>query len=228
MASISGTPASRRTAFPVSRPISTIRAPTGRTSAFSSPRITPRCRICTTSWSRSPRRHPPRSRDASMTPSDRNAASRAPFDLASQPLEEAAAKAASLFVSIYRGLEDRPVDPGVSRAAVRATFANTLTNEGVGLIRVLEEFENWVLPASMGTPHPLPRPGQLLATASGRARRSIHLLAQQQQVCAYHQSPAMTTCEEDDRTRVRTPLRHDQPRGHDRARGHVSRRSRQL
>ena len=33
------------------------------------------------------------------------------FDLGSIGLEEAAAKAAAIFVSIYRGLEDRPVAP---------------------------------------------------------------------------------------------------------------------
>jgi aromatic-L-amino-acid/L-tryptophan decarboxylase len=132
-----------------------------------------------------------------MTPSDRNAESTTPFDLASQPLEEAAAKAASLFVSIYRGLEARRVDPGVTRSAVRATFAGALTDEGVGLVRALEDFEHWVLPASMGTPHPLylglvnssPLPAAALA--------DLLISSLNNNGGAYHQSPAMTTCEEE-------------------------------
>ncbi len=132
-----------------------------------------------------------------MTPSDRTAASRAPFDLASQPLEEAAAKAASLFVSIYRGLEDRPVDPGVSRADVRATFANTLTDPGVGLMQALEEFESWVLPASMGTPHPLYLGLVNCSPLPAAALADLLISSLNNNGGAYHQSPAMTTCEEE-------------------------------
>src|SRR5260370_8515168 len=93
------------------------------------------------------------------------------FDLAATGLEEGASKAAALFVSIYRELDQRPVAPPGTRAALRATFSGTLVEEGVGLLQALDEFERWVLPGSMGTPHPLylglvnssPLPGAVLA-----------------------------------------------------------------
>jgi hypothetical protein len=69
------------------------------------------------------------------------------FDLASMGLEEAAAKAAAIFVSIYRGLEERPVAPPTNRAALRAMIAGTLVDEGVGLVQALEDFEQWVFRA---------------------------------------------------------------------------------
>src|ERR1700687_3857639 len=77
------------------------------------------------------------------------------FDLASAGLEEAAAQAAAIFVSIDRGLEQRPVAPPTNRTELRARFAGTVSEQGVGLVRALEDFEQWVLPGSMGTPHPL-------------------------------------------------------------------------
>jgi len=119
------------------------------------------------------------------------------FDLASEKLEEAAAKAAALFVSIYRGLEERPVAPPTDRAALRATIAGTVAEEGVGLVRALEDFEQWVLPGAMGTPHPLylglvnssPLPGAALA--------DLLISSLNNNGGAFHQSPAMTTCEEE-------------------------------
>src|SRR5260370_13992657 len=77
------------------------------------------------------------------------------FDLAATGVEEAASKAAGLFVSIYRELEQRPVATPRTRAALRATFSGTLVEEGVGLLQALAEFERWGLPGSMGTPHQL-------------------------------------------------------------------------
>lgn len=119
------------------------------------------------------------------------------FDLAATGLEEAANKAAALFVSIYRGLEQRPVAPPKTRAALRVTFAGTLVEEGVGLLQALDEFEQWVLPGSMGTPHPLylglvnssPLPGAALA--------DLLISSLNNNGGAFHQSPAMTTCEEE-------------------------------
>ncbi len=119
------------------------------------------------------------------------------FDLAATGLEEAASKAAALFVSIYRELEQRPVAPPGTRAALRATFSGTLVEEGVGLLQALEEFERWVLPGSMGTPHPLylglvnssPLPGAVLA--------DLLISSLNNNGGAFHQSPAMTTCEEE-------------------------------
>src|SRR5215831_18875909 len=119
------------------------------------------------------------------------------MDLKSQPLEEAARKAADLFLQIYRGLEERPVVPTTGREALREAFSGTLTDEGVGLMRALDDFQRLVLPASMGTPHPLylglinssPLPGAALA--------DLLISSLNNNGGAYHQSPAMTTCEEE-------------------------------
>src|SRR4029077_18986955 len=119
------------------------------------------------------------------------------LDLAATGLEEAASKAAALFVSIYRGLEQRPVAPPKTRAALRVTFAGTLVEEGVGLLQALDEFEQWVLPGSMGTPHPLylglvnssPLPGAALA--------DLLISSLNNNGGAFHQSPAITTYEEE-------------------------------
>src|SRR5215831_17481548 len=119
------------------------------------------------------------------------------MDLKSQPLEEAARKAADLFLQIYRGLEERPVVPTTGREALREAFSGTLTDEGVGLMRALDDFQRLVLPASMGTPHPLylglinssPLPGAALA--------DLLISSLNNNGGAFHQSPAMTTCEEE-------------------------------
>src|SRR5215831_18502115 len=117
------------------------------------------------------------------------------MDLKSQPLEEAARKAADLFLQIYRGLEERPVVPTTGREALREAFSGTLTDEGVGLMRALDDFQRLVLPASMGTPHPLylglinssPLPGAALA--------DLLISSLNNNGGAFHQSPAMTACE---------------------------------
>ena len=119
------------------------------------------------------------------------------FDLAAVDLEEAAKKAAGLAVRIYRELEQRPVAPAISRALLRQRLAGKLTDNGVGLVRALEDFESLVLPASMGTPHPLylglvnssPLPGAALA--------DLLISSLNNNGGAFHQSPAMTTCEEE-------------------------------
>jgi hypothetical protein len=66
----------------------------------------------------------------------------------------------------------------------------------VGLLEALDEFERWVLPGSMGTPHLLylglnssPLPGAVLA--------DLLISSLNNNVGAFHQSPAMTTCEEE-------------------------------
>jgi glutamate/tyrosine decarboxylase-like PLP-dependent enzyme len=76
-------------------------------------------------------------------------------------------------------------------------LAGRLTEDGVGLVRALEDFESLVLPASMGTPHPLylglvnssPLPGAALA--------DLLISSLNNNGGAFHQSPAMTTCEEE-------------------------------
>ena len=52
-------------------------------------------------------------------------------------------------------MEQRPVAPAVDRAALTERFAGTLGDDGVGLLAALDEFRERVLPACMGTPHPL-------------------------------------------------------------------------
>src|SRR5947209_18787914 len=78
-----------------------------------------------------------------------------PFDLAGEPIEEAARRAGELFADIYRGLEGRPVCPPVDRTTLTDRFAGTLGDDGVGVLTTLDEFRDRVLPSSMGTPHPL-------------------------------------------------------------------------
>jgi aromatic-L-amino-acid decarboxylase len=118
-----------------------------------------------------------------------------PFDLSGEPLEEAARRAGELFVEIHRGLEQRPVAPAVDRGALLEQFAGTLGDDGVGLLAALGEFRERVLPASMGTPHPLylglvnssPLPAAALA--------DLLVSALNNNGGAFHQSPAMTACE---------------------------------
>jgi len=132
-----------------------------------------------------------------MNAPDQIAAGGEVFDLASMGLEEAASKAAAIFVSIFKGLEERPVAPPTNRAALRAMILGTVVDEGVGLVKALEDFEQWVLPGSMGTPHPLylglvnssPLPAAALA--------DLLISSLNNNGGAFHQSPAMTTCEEE-------------------------------
>ena len=77
------------------------------------------------------------------------------FDLALEPIEAAAKRAAELFVLIERGLESRPVAPTTTRSALQERFAGTLGENGVGLLNVLDEFERLVLHDCMTAPHPL-------------------------------------------------------------------------
>jgi len=117
------------------------------------------------------------------------------FDLSREPLEEAARRAGELFVEIYRGLEKRRVAPVAERGALSEQFAGTLGDDGVGLMAALDEFRERVLPACMATPHPLylglvnssPLPAAALA--------DLLVSSLNNNGGAFHQSPAMTTCE---------------------------------
>src|SRR5436309_15165403 len=119
------------------------------------------------------------------------------FDLASTGVEEAASKAPAIFVAIFKGLEERPVAPPTNRAALRAMILGTVVDEGVGLVKALEDFEQWVLPGSMGTPHPLylglVNSSPLPAAALG----DLLISSLNNNGGAFHQSPAMSTCEEE-------------------------------
>jgi aromatic-L-amino-acid/L-tryptophan decarboxylase len=117
------------------------------------------------------------------------------FDLSQEPIEEAARLAAEMFVEIYRGLEQRPVSPSIDRSSLTNQFADTLDDDGVGLLSALGEFRERILPASMGTPHPLylglvnssPLPAAALA--------DLLVSSLNNNGGAFHQSPAMTACE---------------------------------
>jgi len=112
-------------------------------------------------------------------------------------LGEASRKAAGLFERIYTELEQRPVTPQASPEQVRALFAGSLEEHGVGLVRALEDFETKVLPHSMGIAHPLymglvnssPLPGAALADSLVSALNN--------NAGAFHASPAMSACEEE-------------------------------
>lgn len=77
------------------------------------------------------------------------------LELDNEPLEQAAARAAELLTGFFRELESRRVDPGLSPAELFPRFANTISNEGVGLMAALDDFRNEIMPASMTTPHPM-------------------------------------------------------------------------
>src|SRR5438270_8862789 len=117
------------------------------------------------------------------------------FDLAREPIEAAAQRAAELFVSIERGLESRRVAPATTRPALQDRFAGTLSDAGVGLLNVLDEFERLILPDCMTTPHPLylglvnssPLPAAALA--------DLFISTLNNNGGAFHQSPAITACE---------------------------------
>jgi aromatic-L-amino-acid decarboxylase len=140
---------------------------------------------------------PPPVEDTGSRPGAEGAGHPPRFDLALEPLEAAAKRAAELFVSIERGLESRPVAPATSRAALRERLAGTLGENGVGLLGALDEFERLILPGCMTTPHPLylglvnssPLPGGALA--------DLLVSALNNNGGAFHQSPAMTACEEE-------------------------------
>jgi glutamate/tyrosine decarboxylase-like PLP-dependent enzyme len=110
-------------------------------------------------------------------------------------LEQAARRAGEIFVEIYQGLEKRRVDPGVTREVMARRFTNTLSEEGQGLVATLDEVAKDVIPACMGTPHPLyfglintsPLPGAALA--------DLLVSALNNNAGAFHQSPAFTALE---------------------------------
>jgi aromatic-L-amino-acid decarboxylase len=110
-------------------------------------------------------------------------------------LERAARRAGEIFVEIYQGLEKRRVDPGVTRDEMARRFTNTLTEDGRGLVATLDEVAKDVIPACMGTPHPLyfglintsPLPGAALA--------DLLVSALNNNAGAFHQSPAFTALE---------------------------------
>jgi glutamate/tyrosine decarboxylase-like PLP-dependent enzyme len=119
------------------------------------------------------------------------------FDIAREPIEAAAQRAAELFVSIERGLEARRVYPATTRAALQERFAGTLGENGVGLLSVLDDFERLVLPDCMTTIHPLylglvnssPLPAAALA--------DLFISTLNNNGGGFHQSPSMTACEEE-------------------------------
>jgi glutamate/tyrosine decarboxylase-like PLP-dependent enzyme len=119
------------------------------------------------------------------------------FDLVREPLEAAAQRAAELFVAIARGLESRRVAPATTRSALRDRFAGTLGENGVGLLSVLDEFERLVLPDCMTTPHPLYMGLVNSSPLPAAALADLLISALNNNGGTFHQSPAMTACEEE-------------------------------
>ncbi len=117
------------------------------------------------------------------------------LDLSRNGLRRVSERAAALFTEIYSGLEDRRVDPGVTREEMLSLFENSIGEEGVGLDRVLEEFAEKILPHSMGTAHPLylglvnssPLPAGPLA--------DLLVSSLNNNGGAFHQSPAISATE---------------------------------
>jgi aromatic-L-amino-acid decarboxylase len=112
-------------------------------------------------------------------------------------LERAARRTVDLLVQIYKGLEARRVDPGVSPEKMRALFSGTIADQGIGLEAAVEELEHEVLPYCMGTPHPMylglvnssPLPGAVLG--------DMFVSALNNNNGAFHQSPAMSAAEDE-------------------------------
>jgi aromatic-L-amino-acid decarboxylase len=144
-----------------------------------------------------PAGEPPSVEDTKSWPNAQGVGHPRRFDLAREPIEAAAKRTVELFVSIARGLESRPVASATTRSALRDRFAGTLGENGVGLLSVLDEFERLILPDCMTKPHPLylglvnssPLPGAALA--------DLLISALNNNGGAFHQSPAMTACEEE-------------------------------
>jgi len=119
------------------------------------------------------------------------------LDLSRAALARASARAAELYTKIFAELEDRRVDPGVTREQLRELFGDSLDADGVGLDQVLDEFEENVLPNSMGTPHPMylglvnssPLPAGPLA--------DLLLSALNNNGGGFHQSPAISAMEQE-------------------------------
>ncbi len=119
------------------------------------------------------------------------------FEIDEEPLEQAAMRACEIFVDMYRGLEDRRVDPGIDREEVRRLFSGKLDDDGVGVLATLEEFRTQILPRSVATAHPLylglvnssPFPAAALA--------DLLISALNNNAGSFFQSPAITTLEEE-------------------------------
>lgn len=77
------------------------------------------------------------------------------FEITQEPLEQAAQKAAEIFVEIYRGLESRRVAPERTCEQLIPEFADTMTELGVGLEQAVTEFQERILPHCMGTASPM-------------------------------------------------------------------------
>ena len=119
------------------------------------------------------------------------------LDLSRAALERVSARAAELYTKIISELEDRRVDPGATREQLRELFQGTLGIDGVGLDQTLDEFEQNVLPNSMGTPHPMylglvnssPLPAGPLA--------DLLISALNNNGGGFHQSPAISAIEQE-------------------------------
>jgi aromatic-L-amino-acid decarboxylase len=109
----------------------------------------------------------------------------------------AAHRVAEIAADFLARLESRRVDPGTERTELQALLAGSLGDVGVGLEAAIADFETAILPHSMTTPHPMyfglvnssPLPAGVLGDLL------VSLL--NNNGGAYHQSPAISTAEEE-------------------------------
>ena len=118
------------------------------------------------------------------------------LDLSRESLRRASQRAAELFTEIYVELEDRPVDPGVTREEMRALFEDSIGEQGIGLDEALDEFAQKIFPNSMGTPHPLYF-GLVISSPLPDGPLADLLLSSLNNSGAFHQSPAITATEKE-------------------------------
>jgi glutamate/tyrosine decarboxylase-like PLP-dependent enzyme len=116
-------------------------------------------------------------------------------DLADGVLERVAARAAALYVEVYRGLEARPVSPGTTRADLRRLLAGRLGDQGAGLEAALEDFETLLLPHSMGIAHPLYMGLVNSSPLPGGPLGDLLVSALNNNSGAFSQGPAAWACE---------------------------------
>ncbi len=117
------------------------------------------------------------------------------LDLSPDGLRRASTRAAELFTEIYTELEQRRVDPGVTREEMCKLFLDSIGEDGVGLDQALSDFAEKILPHSMGTPHPMyfglvnssPLPAGPLA--------DLLLSSLNNNGGGFHQSPAISATE---------------------------------
>ena len=101
------------------------------------------------------------------------------LDLSPAGLRRASTRAAELFTEIYTELEQRRVDPGVTREEMRKLFLDSIGEDGVGLDQALTRFRGEDLAAFHGDASPnVFRAGQFVAAAGRTPGGSAAVVAE--------------------------------------------------